>query len=155
SFRRLRETDLAPDFRLRVCLTRFVERDFFQRIGYLVHYVAHPENLDRACGFVEFSDQFFIRMEVLAGRDQHRILHRIQDDLWVDALFLGQDFDGLINRSQVHKMYEFFRSGVLPLELKIRLFNLIEWKLDLFSGRRLERDGALRETLQDSCPTAL
>ena len=42
---------------------------------------------------------------VLSGGNQHRIFHRVEDDLRVDALFLAQDFDGLKNRFHNASLY--------------------------------------------------
>src|SRR5581483_10897002 len=43
----------------------------------------------------------------------------------------------------------------LPLELQVRLLNLREWKMNDFSGSRLQRDHAVRETGQGAFPAFL
>src|SRR5579885_3043553 len=43
----------------------------------------------------------------------------------------------------------------LPLELQVRLLNLSEWKMNDFSGRRLQRDHAVGEAGQGAFPAAL
>src|SRR5581483_11998837 len=42
----------------------------------------------------------FVGPVMLSGRDQHGVLHGVQHDLWIDALFLAQYLDGLKDRFQ-------------------------------------------------------
>src|SRR5271155_4233075 len=103
---------------------------------------------------IEFGYQVFGGPEVFAGSHQHGILDRIKDDLRVDALFLAQDLDRLINRSQAHMNPLSFFPG-LPLEFEIRLFHLVEGELHASAGGRFEGNDSFRETFQRADPMAL
>jgi hypothetical protein len=54
-------------------------------------------DLDESSGNI----QIFLRAEMLARRRQHGILHRVQHDLRIDALFFAQHFNRLIDRNHV------------------------------------------------------
>jgi hypothetical protein len=51
---------------------------------------------------VEVGDQILLGPELLARGHEHGVLDGVEDDLRVDALFLAQDLDGLINLSIVY-----------------------------------------------------
>ena len=78
---------------------RVVERNFLHRVLDGLHYFLHAIDFERTGGIVESSDQIFGGAKVLAGGHQHSVLHRIDNDLRVDALLLAQNLNGLIDTS--------------------------------------------------------
>src|SRR5690242_19930066 len=90
---------------------------------------------------------------MLARSHQHGVLDGVNDDLRIDAFFLTQDFDGLIDAS--HFFLFSLVPDLLPLELEVGFVNLAERELDDLSGRRLKRDHAIYDTRQRAFPAAL
>src|SRR5580658_2782724 len=78
---------------------RVVERDFLVRILYGFHHLLHAVDFKRAGLIVKCGDQILRRAEVLASRHQHGVLHRVDDDLRIDALLFAQNLNGLIDAS--------------------------------------------------------
>ena len=72
---------------------RHLERGIDHRIRHGLHGI----EFDPAVLVVEIGFVILDGAEVLARRDQHRVLDRIENDLGVDALFFAQDFNRLIN----------------------------------------------------------
>ena len=84
---RLRNPDYRIDGGILVEFQALFQGHFVQRIFDGLHYLLHQENMDRAGLGVKFRFQIFVGLKVFLRRQHHGILHRIQDDLAVDALF--------------------------------------------------------------------
>ena len=79
---------------------RLGQGHFVHRILHRFHHLLHGVERDRAGLRIHVRDVVFVGAVVLARRDQHGVLHGIQHDLRIDALFLAQYLDGLKNRFQ-------------------------------------------------------
>jgi len=98
--KRSRFTRADFDFRvLAVNRLGFGDRDLLARVGHFVDDRLHREQLDLAVLGIEFRLQLFVfGLVVLARRRQHGFFHRLDHDLGLDALFLGERLDGLLQR---------------------------------------------------------
>ena len=95
---RTRELDLHVDFRfLAVELLRFLERDLRRRVGDLGHDFLDGEQFELTRVLVEPGAQR-LALVSLPRRRLERVLHRTDDDLRLDALFLGDRVDLLEQR---------------------------------------------------------
>ncbi len=91
----LGKADLRAELSLRMGLVRVGQGGFLQRIGDFLHHLPYTENLQCASGRVDVRDQILFGMEMLARRQHHGVFNGVQDDFGFDALFLGEDLDGL------------------------------------------------------------
>ena len=95
---RTRELDLHVDFRLvAVQLLRFSQRDLVRRVGHLVDDPLDRAQLDLAGLLIEARAQRLVLVPLAGGR-LDRVLHGADDDVRLDALFLGDGVDLLEQR---------------------------------------------------------
>ena len=85
------------------------KRHFERGIGHRFRHGFHGIELEPAVLVVEIGFVILDGAEVLARRDQHRVLDRVENDLGVDALFFAQDFNRLINA--FHEFASDFSNG--------------------------------------------
>src|SRR5262249_25513533 len=97
---------------------------------------------------VQLSYVVFVGTIMLSRGDEQRVLDCVEDDLRLDALLLAQQLDGLIDRSHKNPLA---RS---PLELQVRLFHLVEGKLDRLPSVCLQGDQAISARSQGTFPAA-
>ena len=79
---------------------RFAERHLVHRILYRLHHFFHRVEADRAGLGIHVRHIVLVGAIVLARGNQHRVLHRVEHNLRIDAFFFAQDFDGLKNGFQ-------------------------------------------------------
>src|SRR5262249_1710291 len=96
----LRDADFGADFSIGRDTPGFQESHLVSRVFDRLDDFLNGIESDGAGLRVHIGDIVLIGAIVLAGRDQHCVLDRVQHNLRVDALFLAQDFDGLKNRFQ-------------------------------------------------------
>ena len=94
---RLRNPDHGTDFGARIDAARFGESHLERRIADHVRNRLDGKEFKSAGLLVEHGIVVFGRAKVLAGRDKHRVLHRVENDLGVDALFFTENFNRLKN----------------------------------------------------------
>ncbi len=98
---RLRELDLVADLHLDTFAIQragFVDRDFGCGVGDLFDDGLQREEVDLAGLGVEPRLQVFTGLVVLARRGRDGLLDGADDDVGLDALFLRQRFDRLLQR---------------------------------------------------------
>ena len=126
-----RNADFGADFRRGIDAARFRQGHFVHRVGHHLRRFLQGIELDGAGLRVHVRQVVLVGAVVLAGGDQHGILHRVQDDLRIDALFLAQYLDGLKNRFQSalfvsdRILWQCVSPVGLPLELQIGLLDLL------------------------------
>ena len=81
-----------------VHLARFVERDLGRRVGHLLDDGLEREQIDLAGLGVEPRLQVLAGLVVLARGGRDRFFDGADDDVGLDALFLGQRLDRLLQR---------------------------------------------------------
>ena len=144
-FRFLREFDQPAELRGFVMFQGVRQRNLADRVLHLLHDHFHRGELNRARLLIEVGDQFFVPFELFPRRREHRVFHRVDDDLRVDALFLAQQLDGLINSSHARLLF-------LPLKLQIRLFHTVQRDLRRFTIGRLHGQDIFRKSLENTDP---
>src|SRR5271157_4539825 len=83
------------------------ESDFLAWVRHRVNYRSQAIDHDIAGILIQVGDQVLLRLEVLAGRRQHGVLHRIHHNLRVNTLFFAQYFNRLIDRSHVKPLFKY------------------------------------------------
>ena len=85
------------------------QRNFLVRILHVLDHLFTPKISSAPVLLIEIRHQVFRCPEMLASGHQHGILHRIDDDLRIDALLLAQNLDGLIDGSHCFPLFESVR----------------------------------------------
>ena len=102
---RLRELHLVAELdavgdvvavELAIHLPRLVDRDLGRGVGDVLHDRLEREEIDLAGFHVEARLQVLVGLVVLARRRGDGFFNRADDDIGLDALFLGERFDGLL-----------------------------------------------------------
>src|SRR6266567_5053216 len=133
---------------------RIGERNFLGRVLHFIDNLAHAKDLERTGSVVEIGNQILRGAKLLPRSDHHSVLDSVNDDLRIDAFFLTQDLDGLIDASHF-VLFSNCSGSLLPLELEVGFFNLREWNLNDLSRGRLEGDESVREACQRALPATL
>ena len=96
---RFGKLDLVADFDFRVGAVDVLglgQRNLGGGIGDFVDDRLHREKLDLSVLRVELRPQILGALVVLARRREHGLFHRLDDDVGLDAFFLGERLDGLL-----------------------------------------------------------
>ena len=90
---------LSSDLDSGIDLARIINRDLQRRIFDLLgslHNALHRKGADLARVFVELRAQVFLRLVVLARRDNNRVFHRADHNLRIDALLSAESVNCVV-----------------------------------------------------------
>ncbi len=85
----LRDADFRARFGIRLDSARLGQRHFVDGIFHHLDRFLHGEQVDGAGLRIHLRHVVFVGAVVFAGGDQHGVLHCVEDDLRIDALFLA------------------------------------------------------------------